>query len=824
MSKKTAANASPAGLARQQSKVVAVSGDGTVFQGFYIWTDAAPSVKGNTDRMFAKCLVLPGSSNEKLKCKEVDPPRDEVFEVPQKVAYHYNSQLDPMNIGDIGLIPHTNVPCVLDFLQQRYVNKQIYSTADPLLVAMNPFKDLGNTTAAYITRYRDADDVARLPPHVFAVPRFAQENLHSVHKSQTILVCGESGAGKTEATKQIMRYLAARKEGGADNRIQDAVMSANPVLEAFGNAKTMRNNNSSRFGRFMQLQTEPAGGITYGSVRNFLLEKSRVVFQDSEERSYHVFYQLLKGASKQLKKECGLMTLHDYKFINSSCLDVDTIDDVKDFQEVWDSLLGVGFPENEVKEIFWFVSAVLLLGNVEVIGCEKLGIYDAADINPESMPALSRACELMGLNVADVIECLTVKYSKAGGEVVTSCWRKEESITLLQSLAKAIYEKLFFYIVVRLNETIEPAAGFKHFMGMLDIFGFEVFKNNSLEQLFINITNEMLQKNFIDIVFDREMKLYQKEGISAAELEWTSNAHIIAVLCDRKNSLMTVLEDQCLAPGGSDTKFVSACANALSKGGLFQQAKVGGNYNFMVAHTIGSIQYNATNFLIKNKDLLRAELVDVVQTSTRLTGSKLFEGVVMEKGKMAKGQLIGSQFLTSLLQLMAIIDTTEPHFIRCVKPNEDKAALKYVHSKVLIQLHSLSILEALQLRNLGYSYRRPFNEFLFQFKFVNLGVFENKTLEPSEATRKIFESAGIPKGAGWQIGKTMIFMIPDIMKLLATRQRERLASWDTVVAMLEAAFVRHKRSKLSQEVTPSAIRVQAHIRRIMTVRAISARA
>eukprot|EP00914_Ancora_sagittata_P022990 GHVO01045643.1.p1 GENE.GHVO01045643.1~~GHVO01045643.1.p1 ORF type:complete len:510 (-),score=126.45 GHVO01045643.1:14-1375(-) len=445
------------------------------------------------------------------------------------------------------------------------------------------------------------------------------------------------------------------------------------------------------------------------------------------------------------------------------------------------------------------------------------GQTDAAIIDPSSQEAFKHACKLLFLDPAKVEEGLTIKYSTAGLEVVKGRWHSDEGMMLLQSLAKAMYDKLFYFIVKRLNSNIAPTQ-FKSFMAMLDIFGFEVFESNSLEQLFINITNEMLQKNFIDVIFDRELKLYRAEGISAANLEWTTNAEIIEALTAKKASLMTSIEDQCLAPGGADDKIISSAVGQVhTPHTKLYKAKVNPNENFVVAHTIGDIQYNVKGFILKNKDILRAELVEVVQASTDSVANTLFEGVVMERGKLAKGQLIGSQFLTQLTDLMAIINSTEPHFIRCVKPNEEKAPLKYTSSKVLVQLHALSILEALQLRQLGYSYRRPFSEFVYQFRFIDLGVAEDKKMAPVDAARQLLERAALPQGE-WQIGKTMVFMKQSGTKMMSNRQREALAAWEPLISAIESTYYRKQRAAQMEHYAVHLTRFQAHARRRLAVK------
>lgn len=805
---KTASN-----IVRRSSNIDIFDKSGTVFKGYQVWTDVSPSVENNPNVMFVKCVIQPSSTADKLVVLQIDPPGNATpYEVSAEHVWNCNSQVDPMSFGDIGLLNHTNIPCVLDFLRQRYMKNCIYTTAVPLIVAINPYKDLGNTSSDWIRKYRDAADVSKLPPHVFSCARAALSNLHGVNKSQTIIVSGESGAGKTEATKQIMRYFAASKSGNMDLSIQTAIMAANPVLEAFGNAKTIRNNNSSRFGRFMQMTIGRDGGIKNGSVVAFLLEKSRIITQDENERSYHIFYQFLKGASSNMKSKFDLKGIQDYKLLNPKSCDVDGINDKKDFEEVLQSLKNMQLDDSQIEVIFSIVAGILTLGNVRIIEKAEAGLSDAAAIEESDMSIFKKACDLMFLDAEKVKKELIIKVTVAGGNVIEGRWNRADAEVLKYSLCKAMYEKLFLWIIKHLNSRIEPSNGFGAFMGMLDIFGFEVFKNNSLEQLFINITNEMLQKNFIDIVFERESTLYIKEGISTTELKYTSNKVVIDVLCEKGRSVLAYLEDQCLAPGGTDEKFVSACTTNLKGNEKFIPAKVSSNKNFIIQHTIGPIQYCAENFLLKNRDVLRAELMEVIQNSSNPIVKQLFEGQVIERGKMAKGSLIGSQFLNQLTSLMTLINSTEPHFIRCIKPNENKKPLEWCDPKILIQLQALSILEALVLRTLGYSYRRIFEEFIYQFKFVNINVAEDESIDVMTRSQKIIESSGLAKDM-YRIGKTMVFLKQEGAKALSKIQREKLMEWENCVSVVEAAILKYKYKQHILEVEPSLRRVQAHIRK-----------
>lgn len=803
----------------------------TELKGNRVWCDVAPSVLNDTssNELFAKCVVVgpelavqggPGTrrgvTKESIRLKELNSNAE--FTTDQGYIWMGNgATMDPLKVADIGLLPHQTIPCVLDFLRDRYMKGHIYTMVDPLLVAVNPFKDLGNTSMEWIVKYRDDPEPSKLGSHVFTTARAALDNLHSVRVSQSIIVSGESGAGKTEATKQIMRYFGAAKSGYTDARIQTAVLAANPVLEAFGNAKTVRNNNSSRFGRFMQLQVAKDGGIQYGIVKNFLLEKSRILTQDDEDRSYHIFYQLLKGADKELKAKLHLQDEFSYKLINPKSTKVLELDDARDFSDVMESLMRIGLTEDERLSVLSIVSGVLLFGNVNISCIEDAGIPDAAIVDPKSRQTFEKACELLFLEKADIEKGITVKTTYAGNQRIDGRFRKAEGQMLKDSLAKALYDKLFDLIISKLNTSIKPPEEFKVFIGMLDIFGFEVFRNNSLEQLFINITNERLQKNFIDIVFERETKLYRSEGISSAGLVWTDNRAIIELLCNRRHSVLALLEDQCLAPGGTDKGFLGSCLQTMKDREDFKAAVVGNDTNFVILHTIGAIQYCADNFLLKNKDVLRSDMVEVVQASTNSIAGELFEGVEVERGKLAKGQLIGSQFMGQLEEMMLILNKTEPHFIRCVKPNEEKAPLKWDGPKTLIQLHALSILEALQLRNLGYSYRRPFHEFIYQFKYVDLDTSENKNLTDQQKCEKILETAGVPKDE-WQMGKTMIFMKQGGTKTLFAFQRRAMARWQRLVWTIEAMYLRKLLRREKAKTTRPFVRLQSHIRKQMVTK------
>lgn len=482
------------------------------------------------------------------------------------------------------------------------------------------------------------------------------------------------------------------------------------------------------------------------------------------------------------------------------------MDDKTEWKVVVSALSHLITNDAEYDFIFSILSAILLLGNIKMTG------DDMAQVSEESEETFRNVCSLLEIDEEFVREALCVKISIAGHDIVRGYWDQKYADILKESFAKALYERLFSWIVSQLNHKIAPKNDFDQFIGMLDIFGFEIFDHNSLEQLFINITNEMLQNVFIDIVFRKEKQLYKDEGIPTVDLVWTSNDKVLALLVGKKCSIMTCLEDQCFAPGGTDQKFVfSAYKNIKSE--ALKPGKVAPDKNFIVVHTVGPIQYESDGFLNKNKDILRYELIEVAKNSKNEYVRNLFSNITVEKGKIAKGQLNGSQFKKQLDDMMKKIRSTETYFIRCVKPNDEKKALLFDGSKVLPQLLALSVLEALELRNLGFSYRRTFKEFIAQFKFVDLSVAK-QNIEPSEAVVKILKRGQIDS-KDYYVGRTMIFVKNDSIKSLIQYQRHALSMWGPLISLFEAMLLRKRTHNKIQQVTPGLKRFQANIRKLI---------
>ncbi|CDJ58648.1 myosin A, putative [Eimeria maxima] len=785
-------------------------------QALRCWTSKSPAVAANPSLLFSLCVIRPGSTSEKYVLEQLDPPSKEMFEVDPDAVLNANSEEDELAASDIGLLSHKNVACVLSMLKTRYLAAKMYTMADPLLVAINPFQDLGNATKEWIDYYRNAPSTAQTEPHVFRVARQALANLEDYNKSQTIIVSGESGAGKTEATKQVMRYFAAASKG--NNRIQEAIMAGNPLLEAFGNAKTIRNNNSSRFGRFMQLSLSSESGIQYGAITNFLLEKVRLVSQEPGERSFHVLYQLLKGADDEMRQRLHLRPIDQYTFLTArsgGCFDIEGVDDRSDFQELRESFVSMGLPSEDESTVFSILSGVLLIGNTKVASLEKQGMPDAAHVTGESLAVLKESASLLFVDPDKLAQNILRKQTKVGNQLLEGPRTYREADMMIKSVAKHVYDQLFAWLVRFLNKTIAPPGGFGVYMGMLDIFGFEVFEHNSLEQLLINITNEHLQKHFIDVIFETETKLYKSEGIPTEALVWTDNAEIMDTLCGPRDSVFAIIEDICLGLRASDEALCGMIVRKLGGKGVVLPSRRDQRIKFVVRHTIADIEYSCDGFLEKNQDILKKELVDVLKASSNRVMAEMFEGIVVEAGKIGRGSLIASQFLRSLNSMIGLIRQTEPHFIRCLKPNETKRPLEWEGPKVLNQLFSLSILEALQLRQIGYSYRRPFAEFVKRFRWLELGA-ANSNADRKEVALQMLQASGLPEDE-WALGKTMVFLKAEAARALERMQTEKMMSLRPIVEFVEAAYRRISLKRNLEAVLPALIRAEAHCRRQATL-------
>lgn len=733
--------------------------------------------------------------------------------VPIDQCRNSNMGIRAIDMHELTKIHHINEAAVMQIIKDRYFDDVIYTYARPLLVVVNPFKAIDTYSDKKIMEYREADFIDDLPPHIFAVAQRAWSQLQFNQENQSCVISGESGAGKTETTKHLMKFFAttaASRNGRSsisgsnrvgDDKVQRALMGANPLLESFGNAKTERNDNSSRFGRFIKLRVKDGGGIIAGEVSNFLLEKSRVVLQGSRERCYHIFYQILEGLTDAEKMKIGLRAgPKNYKYLMHGCTDIDNVDDKVELLEVKQSLSALGFSEVETLDVFRVLSAILMTGEIEFKNEERSGSDSAATITTKH--EFREMCRLLGVDENQTEKCLTtISRDTIDGIIVTPVNSETASMTT-SSLGKALYDELFNWLVTRVNAVVAPSevavspdGKEAPWIGILDIFGFEFFQVNSFEQFLINFANEKLQQFFVQCVFKAEVAEYEKEEIDYSMIVYQDNQVILDLIEGPQQSLLGLIEEQCLITNGNPQAMVGTARTTHRKCPYLAQPKGDARTRFIVKHSAAAVEYEAELFLLKNKDKLGAGLTTLLKTASCSDDShstkgksiiaNVFEHVEVLDPKKMKGKFIGSQFQRSMSSLLDRLRSSSAHFVRCLKPNSNKRAHDFNEEMVISQLHCLSILEAIALQHAGFAYRSSFEGCLRDYELLVLGGMVGDLSNPRDACKRLMENVGLAKDE-FQVGKTKIFVRKSGLKALDIAKREILNRVKPLAVSLQA--------------------------------------
>ena len=535
-------------------------------------------------------------------------------------------------------------------------------------------------------------------------------------ESQCVIISGESGAGKTEASKLIMQYIANNCGRSADvMRVRDIIMDSNPLLESFGNAKTIRNNNSSRFGKYMEIQFDRGGDPRGGRISNYLLEKSRVVYQNKDERGFHIFYMLLTGADAQMKDELRLLDASSYFYLNQGgCFTVEGMDDRQEFQDVQHAMDTMGFIPAEKSEIFRILSAILWLGNVQ-FGEQNDQAYVMND------DCLTLFAWLMQTEVEICRSSLctrTIQTGTGGRSARTSTYAVPQNaagaIYSRDALAKAMYSRLFDYIIMRVNQSLGWTAGDLQILGILDIYGFEIFDVNGFEQLCINYVNEKLQQIFINLTLKEEQEEYAREQIKWEPIDFFNNK----ICCDLIESkqgpigILTLLDDTCNFPQGTDEKFLAKLGEHHGSHAHFQ---MGTRQNsFVIKHYAGEVEYQVEGMCDKNRDMLYNDLINLAQATASPLLPQLFPESATADDKR-RPTTAGFKLKTSCQLLVGALSTCHPHYIRCIKPNDKKASNMFTDARVLHQVKYLGLLENVKVRRAGYAYRQVYDKFFYRY-------------------------------------------------------------------------------------------------------------
>ncbi|GLT83396.1 hypothetical protein SLE2022_016880 [Rubroshorea leprosula] len=650
---------------------------------------------------------------------------------------------------DLIQLSYLNEPSVLHNLKHRYTQDMIYSKAGPVLIALNPFKHVQLYGNDFVTAYRQKTNDS---PHVYALADTAYNEMMKGGVNQSIIISGESGAGKTETAKLTMQYLAALS--GGSGGIEREILQTSYILEAFGNAKTSRNDNSSRFGKLIEIHFSKLGKISGAKIQTFLLEKSRVVQLSTSERSYHVFYQLCAGAPASLKEKLNLMTAKEYMYLNQSdCLVINGVDDAKKFNKLMEALDIVQICKEDQDRAFAMLAAVLWLGNIsfQVIDNEN-HVEALAD------EAASSAAKLLGCGVHELIVALSTHKIWAGKDSIAKKLTMQQAINIRDALAKFIYASLFDWLVKQINKSLEAGKSCTgRSISVLDIYGFESFKKNSFEQFYINYANERLQQHFNRHLLKLEQEEYELDGVDWTKVDFEDNQGCLDLFEKKPLGLLSLLDEESKFPNATDLTFANKLKQHLNANPCFKSDR---GRAFGVQHYAGEVLYDTNGFLEKNRDPIQFELVQLLSSCScefpQLFASKMFnQSSKPISPSDAPKQSVGMKFKGQLFKLMNQLENTAPHFIRCIKPNTKQLPGKYEEDLVLQQLRCCGILEVVRISRCGYPSRIAHQEFAERYGFLLLG--SNVVQDPLSISVAVLQQFNILPEM-YQVGYTKLYL------------------------------------------------------------------
>ncbi|KAL1329764.1 hypothetical protein HN51_046946 [Arachis hypogaea] len=734
-----------------------------------VWIDGQVlSIKGKEAEIQLSDGNKVGSSLSKLHPKDEDAP--------------------PNGVDDMTKLAYLHEPGVLYNLKNRYDINEIYTYTGNILIAINPFKNIEDLYDVNVMKRYKGAAVGDLSPHVFAIAEAAYRAMINEEKNNSILVSGESGAGKTETTKMIMQYLAflGGHNASEGRTVEKQVLESNPVLEAFGNAKTVKNSNSSRFGKFVEIQFDKHGRISGAAIRTYLLERSRVCQISDPERNYHCFY-LLCASPPEDKEKYKLGDPKSFHYLNqSNCYELVGINAAQEYLSTKRAMEVVGINQEEQEAIFRVIAAILHLGNINFAKSEEETDSSVLE-NEESKLHLQITAELLMCDPSALEDALCKRVMITPEEVIKRSLDPLGATVSRDGLAKTLYSRLFDWLVQKINVSIGQDPESKCLIGVLDIYGFESFKNNSFEQFCINFTNEKLQQHFNQHVFKMEQERYTKEGIDWSYLEFVDNQDVLDLIEKKPGGIIALLDEACMFPKSTHETFATKLYQTFKDHKRFIKPKLARS-DFTVVHYAGEVQYQSEQFLDKNKDYVVPEHQDMLSTSRCSFVTRLFPPLTEETSKSAKFSSIGSRFKLQLQQLMDTLNLTEPHYIRCVKPNTVLQPAIFDNMNVIQQLRSGGVLEAVRIKIAGFPTHRTFQEFL-----TRLGILAPEVLhgnnDEKEACKTILEKAGL---TGYQIGQTQIFLRAGQMAELDALRARLLYGSATVIQKHTRRYPRRK--------------------------------
>uniref|UniRef100_A0A665VE84 Myosin, heavy chain 14, non-muscle n=1 Tax=Echeneis naucrates TaxID=173247 RepID=A0A665VE84_ECHNA len=740
-------------------------------------------------------------------------------------------------VEDMADLTCLNEASVLHNLRERYYSGLIYTYSGLFCVVVNPYKNLPIYTESIVEMYRGKKR-HEMPPHIYAISEAAYRSMLQDREDQSILCTGESGAGKTENTKKVIQYLAhvaSSHKSGTLGRNKEALqvgqsvscvpqgelerqlLQANPILEAFGNAKTVKNDNSSRFGKFIRINFDVAGYIVGANIETYLLEKSRATRQAKDERTFHIFYQLLCGASEETRADLLLETADEYRFLSGGSIPVPGQSDSENFTQTMDSMAIMGFTPEESISMLKVISSVLQFGNISFM---KEKNQDQASM-PDNTAA-QKLCHLLGINVLEFTRAILTPRIKVGREYVQKAQTKEQADFAVEALAKATYERLFRWLVHRINRALDrrQRQG-ASFIGILDIAGFEIFQVCScvfflliflywIKQLCINYTNEKLQQLFNHTMFILEQEEYQREGIEWNFIDFGLDLQPCIDLIERPAhppGVLALLDEECWFPRATDRSFVEKLsAEQGSHPKFFKSKQPRGEADFSIIHYAGKVDYKADDWLVKNMDPLNDNVASLLHQSSDHFVSELWKevdrivgldqvssgdnsgpvtfGAAGLKTKKGMFRTVGQLYKESLTKLMATLRNTNPNFLRCIIPNHEKRAGKLSPHLVLDQLRCNGVLEGIRICRQGFPNRIPFQEFRQRYEILTPNAIPRTFMDGKQASELMISALELDHNL-FRVGQSKVFFRAGV---LAHLEEERdLKITDTIIRFQSAA-------------------------------------
>uniref|UniRef100_A0A8C4ZXA0 Myosin X, like 1 n=1 Tax=Gadus morhua TaxID=8049 RepID=A0A8C4ZXA0_GADMO len=712
-------------------------------------------------------------------------------------------------VEDMSTLAELHEAAIMHNLFLRYQKDLIYTNIGSILAAVNPYKHIAGLYDSPAVDMYSRHHMGELPPHIFAVANECYRCLWKRHDSQCVLISGESGAGKTESTKLLLKFLSvmSQKSSGTPpsertTRVEQAIVQSSPIMEAFGNAKTVYNNNSSRFGKFIQLHFSHGGNIQGGCIIDCILHLiMELLYFIHNKRNYHIFYALLSGTDQNHRDMYYLCEgPESYHYLSQSgCVKDISLDDKKLFDSVMEALKVMGFSEEEIRDVFRLLSAVLQMGNIEFM---TAGGAQVTSKGGES--------ELLGLDSFQLSEVLTQRSMILRGEEICSPLTIEQAVDSRDSVAMALYAQCFSWIIMRINQKIKGKDNFKS-VGILDIFGFENFEVNRFEQFNINYANEKLQEYFNKHIFSLEQLEYNREGIRWEAIDWMDNAECLDLI-EKKLGMLALINEESRFPKGTDYTLLEKLHSRHAANPYYVKPRVT-DHQFGIKHYAGEVLYDGRGILEKNRDTFRDDILFILKDSRLDFIYDLFERVgsrsgdeTMKMGTARRKPTVSSQFRDSLHSLMGSLGASNPFFVRCIKPNMNKNADRFDPDVVLNQLRYSGMLETVKIRRAGFPVRRTFQDFYDRYKMIlknkmapaDLRACSSELLMVHDATMK-----------DWQLGKTKVFLKEALEQRLEKQREEERRRAGMVIRAHVLSYVARKQYK---RVLSSVVTIQKNYR------------